>query len=60
MSNSEFTTHHITKLEITENKFIDFSTINVTATDKQGDEVTFKFFVQGTDKLEYINKVEVE
>jgi|TARA_R110000851_G_scaffold69437_2_gene155552 hypothetical protein len=60
MSNSEITTHHITKLEITENKFIDFSTINVTATDKQGDEVTFKMFVQGTDKLEYINKVEVE
>jgi hypothetical protein len=60
MSNSEITTHHITKLEITENKFIDFSTINVTATDKQGDEVTFKMFVQGTDKLEYINKVEVK
>jgi hypothetical protein len=60
MSNSEITTHHITKLEITENKFIDFSTIIVTATDKKGDEVTFRFFVKGTDKLEYINKVEVE
>ena len=60
MSNSEWTTHHITKLEITENKFSDFSTINVTATDKQGNEVTFKMFVDSTDKLEYSNEVEVE
>lgn len=59
MSN-EMTVHGITKIELTENKFTSFSTINVTATDKQGNEVTFKMFVDSTDKLEYSNEVEVE
>ncbi len=59
MSN-EMTVHGITKIELTENKFTSFSTINVTATDKKGNSISFKMFVDSTDKLEYSNEVEVE
>ncbi len=54
------TVHGVTKIELTENKFSSFSTINVTATDKKGNSISFKMFVDSTDKLEYSNEVEVE
>lgn len=59
MSN-EMTVHDVTKIKLTENKYTSFSTINVTATDKKGNSILFKMFVDSTDKLEYSNEVEVE
>lgn len=54
------TVHDVTKIKLTENKYTSFSTINVTATDKKGNSILFKMFVDSTDKLEYSNEVEVE
>jgi hypothetical protein len=50
--------HGVTKLEIKEDKFATFTSFNVTATDKEGNEFKCSFFVNVTDKLEYINEVE--
>ena len=50
--------HGVTKLEIKEDKFTTFTSFNVTATDKEGNEFKCSFFVDVTDKLEYINEVD--
>jgi|TARA_R110000803_G_scaffold85487_3_gene151824 hypothetical protein len=49
--------HGVTKIEIKEDKFDTFTSFNVTATDKEGNEFRCSFFVNVMEELEYTNEV---
>jgi hypothetical protein len=49
--------HGVTKIEIKEDKFTTFTSFDVTATDKDGNEFKCSFFVDAMEELEYTNEV---
>ena len=57
--NSRFL-HGVTKIEIKEDKFTTFTSFDVTATDKDGNEFKCSFFVDAMEELEYTNEVVIE